>query len=323
MSSAQGFKPPDISELSAYSIDHVRTIIKGFNEDGFDSLQPRYCGGRPEKFTEKQRDNLVVLATSKPQDLGLPFQQWSLSRLKREAINQGIVNDISQEWLRVILHEATITRQSVKTWKESNDPEFEKKKRRIERLLAIKHNPPVVLAVDEMGPLSLTPKGGRGWFQAKKPHRVPATYNKKNGVRYYFGVFNTKKKRIWGQIHKRKKEKDWFSFLKAIRRRYPKEYRIYIIQDNYAPHKTDKIKEWAKHNKVSLILTPTNASWLNPIECEFGPLQDMVFAGSNYKSWDEVEDAFKAVERYRNKNRDRTKRRNRKKKVRKPLWLRH
>jgi transposase len=323
MASAQGFKPPDISDLTAYSVDQVRTIIKAFNEDGFDSLNPKYCGGRPLKFSEEQRAQLVALATSRPKDLDLPFQQWSLSRLKKEAIRMGIVEDISQEWLRVILHEATITRQSIKTWKESKDPEFEKKKRRIDRLLAIKRNPPIVLALDEMGPLSLTPKGGKCWAPEKKPHRVPATYNKKQGVRYFFGVFNTKKKRIWGQLRKHKKEKDWFSFLKAIRRRYPKGDRIYVIQDNYTPHWTPTIRKWARKNRMCLVPTPTNASWLNPIECEFGPLQDLVFPGSNYESWGEVEEIFKIATKYRNQNRERMVRKRRKRKVRKPLWLRH
>ena len=323
MASAQGFKPPDISDLTAYSTDQVRTIIKAFNEDGFDSLNPKYCGGRPPKFSEKQRAKLVGLATSRPKDLDLPFQQWSLSRLKKEAIEMGIVEDISIEWLRVILHEATITHQSIKTWKESKDPEFEKKKRRINRLLAIKHNPPIVLACDEMGPLSLTPKGGKAWGPAKGPYRVPATYKKHEGIRYFFGVFNTKKKRIWGQLRKKKKQKDWHSFLKAIRRRYPKGDRIYIIQDNLNTHWTAKIRKWAKENNVKLVPTPTNASWLNPIECEFGPLQQMIFAGANYESWDEVEEMFQRATKYRNMNRDRMVRKRRKRKVRKPLWLRH
>lgn len=320
--SAQGFRADDISDLTGYSVEHARDIIKAFNNDGFDSLNPKYCGGRPPKFSEEDREKLVSLATTPPKDLGLPFQQWSLSRLRLEVIKQSIVESISKEWLRIILHEATITNQSVKTWKESNDPEFEKKKKRIERLLRKKHNPPVVLSADEMGPLSLIPKKGRHWAIEKKPLRVPATYHKNKGVRNFLGVFNTKKKRIWGYLSRRKRGKEWHSFLKAIRRRYPSEQRIYIIQDNFAAHWTDDIKKWARNNKMSLVPTPTNASWLNPIECEFTPLQDMVFSGSNYQSWDEVDCAIKGAMKYRNKYREKNTQR-RKRKIRKPLWLRH
>jgi hypothetical protein len=31
------------------------------------------------------------------------------------------------------------------------------------------------------------------------------------------------------------------------------------------------IRTWAKRNKVELCFTPTNASWANPIEAQFGP----------------------------------------------------
>jgi hypothetical protein len=47
----------------------------------------------------------------------------------------------SEEWLRVILHEDEVSHQSIRTWKKSPDPEFKKKKRRIERLTRKKHNP--------------------------------------------------------------------------------------------------------------------------------------------------------------------------------------
>lgn len=39
-----------------------------------------------------------------------------------------MVKSISIETIRVILDEADITYQHTKTWKESNDPEFEAKK---------------------------------------------------------------------------------------------------------------------------------------------------------------------------------------------------
>jgi hypothetical protein len=85
--------------------------------------------------------------------------------LKGEAERRRrIVDSISKEWLRIILDESDVSSQSIRTWKESKDPEFQKKKKkkRIERLTRKKHNPPVVLSLDEMGPFSLIPHGGRG-----------------------------------------------------------------------------------------------------------------------------------------------------------------
>lgn len=76
--------------------------------------------------------------------------------------------------ITLILNEAKITYQNTKTWKASNDPEFESKKR-IEELYK---NPPEdgrVICVDEFGPLSLQPYKGRGWFPQRRPPRLRAT----------------------------------------------------------------------------------------------------------------------------------------------------
>ena len=54
--------------------------------------------------------------------------------MRNAALRRGIVDSISKEWLRIILDESEISFQSIKTWKKSKDPEFQRKKRRIERL---------------------------------------------------------------------------------------------------------------------------------------------------------------------------------------------
>ena len=89
MQSAQGYTPPRIAELMGLHVDYVREIVKAFQGGGFDSLNPKWGGGRPRTFTDDVRRELANLATSRPADLGLPFQEWSLSRLRREAVRVG------------------------------------------------------------------------------------------------------------------------------------------------------------------------------------------------------------------------------------------
>ncbi len=153
-----GIRAKKDSRHSPMTPDYVRDLIHLFNEEGFEMLKPHWKPGGNWKFTEEQKQKLVSLATSRPSDLGLPFQEWSLRRLKGEAEKRRIVDSISKEWLRIILDESDVSSQSIRTWKESKDPEFQKKKKRIERLTRKKHNPPVVLSLDEMGPFSLIPQ---------------------------------------------------------------------------------------------------------------------------------------------------------------------
>ncbi|MFD1676016.1 helix-turn-helix domain-containing protein [Alicyclobacillus fodiniaquatilis] len=82
LASAQKMKVPEISDLHHLSKEHIRHIIQVFDEDGFKSLKPRYGGGRPRTFTDEQRADIIELAQIPPKVLGLPFTQWSLSKLK-------------------------------------------------------------------------------------------------------------------------------------------------------------------------------------------------------------------------------------------------
>ncbi len=137
LASAQRIKVPEISRLYHLSEEHVRHVIHAFNEQGFEALQPRYGGGRPRTFTDEERAGIIELAQTPPKVLGLPFTTWSLSKLKQAVEQKGIVRSISIETIRVILSQADITYQHTKTWKASNDPEFESKKNESSRCTTI------------------------------------------------------------------------------------------------------------------------------------------------------------------------------------------
>ena len=135
--SAQAMDVPAIAKIAFTSEDRVREVIHNFNADGFDSLAPKYAGGRPPKFTLPERQAIKKIALSRPQDHDLPFSTWSLSKLAEFLVAEGVVDDISHEGLRVLLREEGVSFQVIKTWKQSNDPDFEAKKNRILELYAI------------------------------------------------------------------------------------------------------------------------------------------------------------------------------------------
>ena len=325
LASAQGFSAPKISLIVGMTQDYCRTLIREFNESGLEMLKPRWRPGVKAKFSEDQKRALVELATTRPKDLDLPFQQWSLSRLQTEAIKRRIVEYISIEWLRVTLDEADVSHQSIKTWKQSDDPLFEEKKRRIDRLTSKRHNPPVVLSVDEIGPVSLRPQGGNGWFPKNEPDRVRATYTRKDGIRYEYLCLNVFHQRLSVRQEEHKGGAIWLAFLQSERAKYPANERVYIIQDGLSAHWTPAIKQWARENRVTLVPTATNASWMNPVECHAGDIQKLALDGSDHQNWDEAEAAFQRAVKFRNEERElRGKRfRDTRRKHRRPLWTRH
>jgi Homeodomain-like domain len=79
------------------SPDRVRDVINNFNDNGFESLYPRYAGGRPPTFTLGRRQAIKKIALSRPVDHDLPFSTWSLSKLAEFLVADGVVDGISHE----------------------------------------------------------------------------------------------------------------------------------------------------------------------------------------------------------------------------------
>jgi transposase len=85
-----------------------------------------------------------------------------------------------------------------------------------------------------------------------------------------------------------------------MRRRYSMEQRVHLILDNFSPHGTQNVRAWCKRNNVHLIWTPTNASWLNPIECQFTAVKEFAIRNTQYTDHDELRTALDRYAAYRN-----------------------
>lgn len=150
--------------MSFTSADRVRDVIHNFNADGFDSLYPKYSGGRPKTFTLPERREIKKIAKFNSTEHDLPFSTWSLTKPADFLVAEGVVDDISHEGLRILLREEGVSFQRLKTWKTSSDPDYAPKKARVEHLYVIADGevipeecePEVVFRMDEIGPLNLT-----------------------------------------------------------------------------------------------------------------------------------------------------------------------
>jgi transposase len=80
--SVQGMDGARIARVTFTSPDRVPEVINNFNEDGFESLHPKYAGGRPPTFTLPQRQGQED-RLSRPADHGLPFSTRSLTKVGR------------------------------------------------------------------------------------------------------------------------------------------------------------------------------------------------------------------------------------------------
>jgi transposase len=297
--SAQGQPAPDIAYLLKVSDDYVRDVIHAFNDRGFDALDPKWSGGPPKKITEATRTQIQAIARCDPRFLGQPFSVWSLTKLRDYLLATAVVDTVSTETLRRILHEGGVSWQSTKTWKTSTDPDFATKLARVLDLYDHRPADGRVICVDEFGPLNLQPRPGKAWRPAGEPARLRATYTRTQGVRHMLAALDLATGKIYYRIRDRKRWREFLDLLKALRGRWPTG-RLYLIVDNFAPHRRTDVVAWCQANNVELVFLPTYASWLNWIEAEFAALRYFALNGTDHQSHGEQDAAIGAYIRWRN-----------------------
>jgi len=320
--SAQGMDVGQIAKIAFTSEDRVREVLHNFNADGFDSLAPKYAGGRPPKFTLPERRAIKKIALGRPTDYGEPFSTWSLTKLADHLVRKGVVDDISHEGLRALLREEGVSFQVIKTWKESNDPDFEVKKNRVLELYDIadgkaqptKGDPEVVICYDEFGPLNLQPHPGHQWAERDTERasrtgprrRRRATFTRPHGVRHLLAAYDLSTDKLYGHVKERKGRMEFLAFLRYVRTLHPPHIRLAIVLDNFSPHlstkKDTRVGDWAKANNVELAYTPHYASWLNRIEAQFTALRYFCLDGTDHESHEAQAFIIRRYIAWRNRN---------------------
>ena len=157
LASVQGRSAAEAAAMFAATAKYAREVIHAFNEQGFAALDPKWSGGRPRRFGPAARELICRVAKTAPQQAGLPFTTWSLTKLV-EHLRERHRIVASTETVRQILREAGIRWQATKTCKGSRDPDFTAKMARILDLYDIRQRADPrrgrVICVDEFGPLN-------------------------------------------------------------------------------------------------------------------------------------------------------------------------
>jgi transposase len=89
----------------------------------------------------------------------------------------------------------------------------------------------------------------------------------RHGTTSLFAALDVKSGKVIGQCHRRHRHQEFLRFLDEIDAQVPKDLEVHLVLDNYATHKTDKVKRWfLRHPRYHVHFTPTGASWLNQVE---------------------------------------------------------
>ncbi len=184
----------------------------------------------------------------------------------------------------------------VKTFKLSNDKQFEEK---LVDIVGLYLNPPekaVVLCMDEKSQIQALDRT-QASLPIKKGRAGTMTHDyKRNGTTTLFAALDVLSGKVIGQCLPRHRHEEFLKFLRTIDREVPKGLQVHLILDNYATHKHDNVQKWlAKHPRFELHFTPTSSSWVNMVERFFGKLTDKALRRGVFKS---VPDLIAAIETY-------------------------
>src|SRR5712691_5659707 len=112
--------------------------IQRFNASGFATFeQVSNPKGRPPILKAEQLRELVEVALSSPAERGLPFSNWSVPKLTEYCRGRRLLPPVSDEWVRRLLRREGLTAQRIRTWKTSQDPDFDRKKNASESSTAV------------------------------------------------------------------------------------------------------------------------------------------------------------------------------------------
>jgi transposase len=104
------------------------------------------------------------------------------------------------------------------------------------------------------------------------PERRTHSYVR-HGTTSLFAALDVASGFVIGKCYKRHRAVEFLKFLKEIDAQVPEGLDVHIVMDNYATHKTPKIKAWlARRPHYHVHFTPTSASWINQVERWFAEL---------------------------------------------------
>ena len=256
-----------------------------FAREGFDGLADLPRSGTPSTYGPAT-DARIRKVLDQPPPKG--FARWSGPLIAKT------LGDVDVQYVWRCLREQKIDLGGRKSWCESNDPHFSKKAAEVVGLYMAPPKNAIVLCVDEKPSIQALERA-QGYLKLPSGRALTGHSHdyKRHGTTTLFAAFEVATGKVKTAHKKRRRRKEFLSFMDEIVAAYPKK-RLHVIVDNLNTHK--KNEDWlARHPLVTFHFTPTRASWLNQVEGWFSILQGQSLTGASFTSVEQLKahmDAF-------------------------------
>jgi transposase len=191
------------------------------------------------------------------------------------------------------------------TFKLSTDPLFIDKVRDIVGLYL---NPPdraIVLCVDEKSQVQALDRSqpllpmGPGQAERRTHDYV------RHGTTSLFAALDVATGKVIGRCHQQHRHQEFIKFLELIDERIPETQgtSIHLVMDNYATHKTPKVKRWsARRPRYHVHFIPTSSSWLNQVERFFAEITEKRIRRGTFRNVQTLRTAIEDYLNHHNRN---------------------
>lgn len=263
-----------------------------FCQQGMKGLEDAPRSGRPLRLDVAKINRVLTEVTQPPG----PRSQWSIRSMARHA-------GVSKSHVQSLWSRNDIKPHVRRTFKLSNDPQFEPK---FWDIIGLYLNPPqkaLVLCCDEKSQCQALERTQPG-LPLGVGHVCTATHDYvRHGTLTLFTALSYLDGKIIGQTARRHTHAEWLRFLKHIEAETPPSQELHLIVDNYATHKHPKVLRWLKrHPRFHLHFTPTSSSWMNLVERFFRDLTEDVVRHGSFENVKELTSAILDYLRERNLN---------------------
>jgi putative transposase len=273
--SADGVGTTEIARRCDVSRPTISLWRKRFRDHGLAGLHTELRTGRPRSIDDERVAELVNKVI---EDTPQGSTHWSVRRVAEES---GVSKSQVQRYFSLF----GLQPHRSKTFKLSNDPFFVEKVRDIVGLYL---NPPdnaLVLCVDEKSQIQALERTqpvlpmGLGYAEGVTHDYV------RHGTTTLFAALDVASGKVTTQCKKRHRHQEFLSFLKHIDESVPEHLDVHLVIDNYATHKSPRVKQWlARRPRYHLHFTPTYSSWLNQVERWFGLITQQAIRRDSFKN---------------------------------------
>jgi transposase len=248
--------------------------------DRIEGLGDEYRPGRPRTVSDDQVAEVIERTlNATPRDA----THWSIRSM-------AAATGLSHTSIRRIWAAFGLRPHRSETFELSTDPLFVDKVRDIVGLYMAPPNRAIVLCVDEKSQIQALDREQPVLPMAPGvAERRTHTYIR-HGTTSLFAALDIATGAVIGKCYKRHRATEFLDFLKRIDAAVPQGRDVHLVMDNYATHKTPRIKAWlARRPHWRVHFTPTSASWINQVERWFAELTRKQLQRGVHRSTAELE----------------------------------